>query len=197
MFGGTLKRHDFNAIKYMPGVRAAVEVPNGIAVVANSFWRAKTALEVMLIEWDFGVHVNANSETFRKTFREALDKPGVVAKEEGDALAAIKTAGKVVEADYGVPYLAHACMEPMNCMAQVRPERVDVWVRTHNPEAVLAAAVNHRHGFGECPQLLPGRGHIGEPGVLPIAPAVCNAVFKIAGKPIRSLPLRNYELDWG
>jgi CO/xanthine dehydrogenase Mo-binding subunit len=140
VFGGTLKRYDFNAIKSMPRVRAAVEVPNGIAVVANSFWRAKTALEVMLMEWDFGVHVNANSETFRKTFREALDKPGVVAKEEGDALAAIKTAGKVVEADYEVPYLAHACMEPMNCMAQVRPERVDVWVGTHNPEAVLAAA---------------------------------------------------------
>ena len=54
VFGGTLKRHDFNAIKSMPGVRAAARVPNGIAVVANSFWRAKTALEVMLIEWDLG-----------------------------------------------------------------------------------------------------------------------------------------------
>ena len=139
VFGGMLKRYDFDAIKSMPGVRAAVEVPNGIAVVANSFWRAKTALEVMPIEWDFGAHANANSETFRKTFREALDKPGVVAKEEGDALAAIKAAGKVVEADYEVPYLAHACMEPMNCTAQVRPERVDVWVGTQNPEAVLAA----------------------------------------------------------
>jgi len=140
VFGGTLKRYDFDAIKSMPGVRAAVEVPNGIAVVANSFWRAKTALEVMPIEWDFGGHANANSEAFRKTFREALDKPGVVAKEEGDALAAIKAPANIVEADYEVPYLAHACMEPMNCTAQVRPERVDVWVGTQNPEAVLAAA---------------------------------------------------------
>ena len=140
VFGGHLTRHDFDAIKSMPGVRAAVEVPHGIVVVANSFWRAKTALEVMPIEWDFGAHANANSETFRKTFRGALDKPGVVAKEEGDALAAIKAAAKVVEADYEVPYLAHACMEPMNCTAQVKPERVDVWVGTQNPEAVLAAA---------------------------------------------------------
>jgi isoquinoline 1-oxidoreductase beta subunit len=140
VFGGRLTRYDFDAIKSMPGVHAAVEVPSGIAVVADSFWRAKTALEVMPVAWDFGAHANANSEAFRKAFLQALDKPGVVAKEEGDALAAIKAAAKVVEADYEVPYLAHACMEPMNCTAQVRPERVDVWVGTQNPEAALAAA---------------------------------------------------------
>jgi isoquinoline 1-oxidoreductase subunit beta len=140
VFGGKLKRYDFDAIKSMPGVRTAIEVPNGIAVVADSFWRAKTALEVMPIEWDFGAHANANSEAFWKTFREALDKPGVLANEKGDALAALKAAGKVVEADYAAPYLAHATMEPMNCTAQVTPQRVDVWVSTQNPEAALAAA---------------------------------------------------------
>ncbi|HSF33411.1 MAG TPA: molybdopterin cofactor-binding domain-containing protein, partial [Candidatus Tectomicrobia bacterium] len=131
---------DFDAIKGMPGVRRAVEVPNGIAVVADSYWRAKTALEVMPVEWDLGAHANASSDVFWKTFREALDKSGAVAAEKGDALAAIKAAAKVVEADYEVPYLAHACMEPMNCTAQATPERVDVWVSTQNPEAVLAAA---------------------------------------------------------
>jgi isoquinoline 1-oxidoreductase beta subunit len=140
VFGGKLKRHDFEAIKGMPGVHAAVEVPNGIAVVADSYWRAKTALEVMPVEWDFGPHAKADSEDFWKTFREALDKPGAVAKEEGDALAAIKGATKVVEADYEAPYLAHATMEPMNCTAQVTAQRVDVWVGTQNPEAALAAA---------------------------------------------------------
>jgi isoquinoline 1-oxidoreductase beta subunit len=140
VFGGTLTRYDFDAIKSLPGVRTAVEIPSGIAVVADSFWRAKTALEVMPLEWDFGSHANANSESFRKTFLEALDKPGVVAKEQGDALAAIKAATKVVEADYEAPYLAHATMEPMNCTAQVTPQRVDVWVGSQNPEAVLAAA---------------------------------------------------------
>ena len=139
VFGGTPKRYDFDAIKSMPGVRTAVEVPNGIAVVADTFWRAKTALEVMPIAWDFGAHVNASSEGFWKTFREALDKPGAVANERGDALTALKVAEKVVEADYAAPYLAHATMEPMNCTAQVRPDRVDVWVSTQNPEAALAA----------------------------------------------------------
>ena len=64
----------------------------------------------------------------------------MVAKEAGDALAALKAAAKVVEADYEAPYLAHATMEPMNCTAQVRPQHVDVWVGTQNPEAALAAA---------------------------------------------------------
>src|SRR5215813_9948570 len=118
VFGGKLKSYNFDAIKSMPGVRAAVEVPNGIAVVADSFWRAKTALEVMPIEWDFGAHGNANSTAFQQMFRAALDKPGVVANEKGDAMAALQSAAKVVEADYEVPYLAHATMEPMNCTAQ-------------------------------------------------------------------------------
>ena len=139
VFGGKLKSYKFDAIKSMPGVKAAVEVPHGIAVVADSFWRAKTALEVMPIEWDLGAHANTSSAEFQKIFRAALDKEGVVANEKGDALAALKGAAKVVEADYEVPYLAHATMEPMNCTAQVTPERVDVWLGTQNPEGVLAA----------------------------------------------------------
>src|SRR5262249_14357122 len=134
VFGGKLKSYNFDAIKNMPGVKAVVEIPNGIAVVADSFWRAKTALEVMPIEWDLGAHANVNSAELQKLFRAGLDKEGVVANEKGDALTALKSAAKVVEADYEVPYLAHATMEPMNCTAQVTPERADLWLGTQNPE---------------------------------------------------------------
>ena len=140
VFGGTLKRYDFNAIQNRPGVKAAVEIPHGVAVVADSFWRAKTALEAMPVEWDFGEHATANSAAFRQAFHTALDKEGVVAKEQGNTLAALKNAARVVEAEYEAPYLAHATMEPMNCTAHVTPERVDVWVGTQNPEGALAAA---------------------------------------------------------
>lgn len=140
VYGGKLKSYDFNAIKNMPGVHAAVEVPNGVAVVANSFWRAKTALEVMPVEWDFGEHASASSEAFRQAFRAALNDSGTVASERGDTLTAIQGAAQVVEADYEAPYLAHATMEPMNCTAHVTPERVEVWVGTQNPEGALAAA---------------------------------------------------------
>jgi isoquinoline 1-oxidoreductase beta subunit len=140
VYGGKLQSYDFNAIKNMPGVHAAVEVPNGVAVVANSFWRAKTALEVMPVKWDFGEHANANAEAFRQAFRATLNESGTVTVEQGDPLAAIQGAAKVVEADYEAPYLAHATMEPMNCTAHVTPERVEVWVGTQNPEGTLAAA---------------------------------------------------------
>ena len=139
VFGGKLKSHNFDALKGMPGVKAAVEVPNGIAVVVDSFWRAKTALEVMPVEWDLGAHANVSSADLQKLFRAELDKEGVVANEKGDALAVLQGAAKVVEADYEVPYLAHATMEPMNCTAQVTPERVDVWLGTQNSEGALTA----------------------------------------------------------
>ena len=139
VFGGTLKSYNFEAIRNMPGVHSAVEVSNGIAVVANSFWRAKTALEVMPVQWDFGEHAQASSAAFQREFRAVLDTSGVVANEKGETLAAIKQAAKVVEADYEAPYLAHATMEPMNCTAHIRAGRADVWVGTQNPEGTLAA----------------------------------------------------------
>src|ERR671923_659339 len=74
VFGGTLKRYEFDAIKNLPGIRAAVEIPHGIAVVADSFWRAKTALEIMPVEWDLGTHANASSAAFWPTYRAGLDK---------------------------------------------------------------------------------------------------------------------------
>ena len=122
----------------------------------------------------------------------------MVAKEEGDALAAIKTAGKVVEADYEVPYLAHAHgADELHGAGQAGA--CGCVVGTHNPEAVPAAAEITGMGLENVyvHNCFLGGDTSASQGVLPIAPAVCNAVFKIAGKPIRSLPLRNYELDWG
>src|SRR5919106_405214 len=80
VFGGKLQGYDFEAIRHRPGVHAAVEIPTGVAVVADSFWRAKSALEAMPITWDFGPHANASSEEFWQTFRAALNRSGVVAR---------------------------------------------------------------------------------------------------------------------
>jgi isoquinoline 1-oxidoreductase beta subunit len=199
VFGGRLKGYDFEAIKGMPGVHMAVEVPHGIAVVANSFWRAKTALESMPVEWDFGPHAKASSEDFWKTFHEALDKPGTVAKEAGDALAALETATRVVEADYEAPYLAHATMEPMNCTAQVTPQRVDVWVGTQNPEAVLAAAaditgVGPEHVYVHTCFLGGGFGRRSNPDDVRQAVTVAKA---LGGRPVQLLWTREEDMRHG
>ncbi|HET6469544.1 MAG TPA: molybdopterin cofactor-binding domain-containing protein, partial [Geminicoccaceae bacterium] len=141
VFGGRLRSYDFAAIEGRRGVHSAVEVPDGIAVVADSFWRAKTALEAMPVEWDFGEAADATSEAMRQRQRAALDEGNAaLAHAEGDPDAALAQAAQRVEATYELPYLSHSPMEPMNCTARVQADRVDVWVGTQNPEGSLAVA---------------------------------------------------------
>ena len=147
---GRLVRFDFERIRQRPGVIAAVEfraVPgktdnsdlqDGVAVVADSWYRARIALEQMPIEWDFGAAGNASTATQAATARELLDTPGKVSAESGgDALAMIAAAKRTVHADYHRPYESHARMEPINATVSVTDSRVDVWSPTQNPATPL------------------------------------------------------------
>jgi isoquinoline 1-oxidoreductase beta subunit len=129
VFGGKVKRFDFAAIKNMPGVRNAVDIGSGVAVIATSYWQAAQALKALSIEWDPGAGAGSSSAQWHRDFVTALDEPGALAREAGDVAAALENASRKVRADYHVPYLAHACMEPLNCTAQVRQGRVDLWLR--------------------------------------------------------------------
>ena len=140
VIGGTLASHDYAAIEGRRGVLAAVPLPDAVAVVADTYWRAQRALAAMPVTWSKGPGAGASSAQWNEEFLAALDRDGAVADEAGDYAAALESAATVVEADYRVPYLAHACMEPLNCTASVGKERIDVWVGTQNPETVLASA---------------------------------------------------------
>jgi isoquinoline 1-oxidoreductase beta subunit len=137
VFGGKVKRHDFAAIKGMPGVHSAVDLGSGVAVVAKSYWQAAQAMQALPIEWDRGAGAGSSSEQWNREFAAALDTPGSLVREAGDVTAALKDAPRKLRADYYVPYLAHACMEPLNCTAQVRPDRVDLWMSTQSPDGIL------------------------------------------------------------
>jgi len=139
VFGGKVKSHDSAAVAKMPGVRKTVDIGSGVAVVADSYWRAATALKALPIEWDRGAGAGSSSEQWQRDFIAALDTPGVVAREIGDTKAALDAAASTVNADYRVPYLAHACMEPLNCTAQVRADRVDLWLSTQSPDGLIPA----------------------------------------------------------
>src|SRR5262245_5557302 len=128
------------AVKGLPGVVAVVPLGNAVAVVADTWWRAKRAAEQLNATFDPGAGAGASSAEWNTLFVAALAKDGAVANEAGDYAATIAKAKKVVEADYRVPYLAHSCMEPMNCTASIANGRCDVWVGTQNPESALAAA---------------------------------------------------------
>ena len=147
VFKGKVKSYDRDAVKNRPGVHSVVEfsgeeIEAGVAVVADSYWHARTALEAMQIEWDEGTHGDESSENFFKMSRAALDEPGAkVVTKLGDPEAVLKNAPQVVESIYEVPYLDHTVMEPFNCTAQVTADRVEIWVGSQDPEnATIDAA---------------------------------------------------------
>ncbi|HET9762456.1 MAG TPA: molybdopterin cofactor-binding domain-containing protein [Casimicrobiaceae bacterium] len=141
VFGGKLASFDEAKIKSMPGVKRAVQVnASTVAVVADTWWHAKTALAALPIVWDEGPNAAQSSATIAERLQEGLIAPTAYAfRSEGDAPKAIAEAAKKVEAVYGTPFLAHATMEPMNCTAKVTADRAECWVPTQNGEAALAA----------------------------------------------------------
>ncbi len=143
VFGGKVKSYDAQKITSRRGIHSVVPIPDGVAVVADRFWRAKEALAALPIDWDYGPNAGTDSAQFRRAYREALDGQAAVARNDGDAAGQIAQAARVVEALYEVPHVAHATMEPLNATAWVQPDRVDAWLGTQNAEAALkrAAAV--------------------------------------------------------
>jgi isoquinoline 1-oxidoreductase beta subunit len=143
VFGGKLKSFDAATAEGMPGVKKVVAVgDNAVAVVADTWWRAKTALDALAIEWDEGPNASLSSESIDKMLKEGLTaEQAFVGNQAGDVKAAMAGAAKKVEADYGFPYQHHATMEPMNATALWTNDKCEVWTATQNAEAALATAV--------------------------------------------------------
>jgi isoquinoline 1-oxidoreductase beta subunit len=142
VFTGKLKSFDAAKVEGMPGVKKVVKVgDNAVAVVADTWWRAKTALDALPIEWDNGQHGNLSSEQIAEMLKEGLTaEQAFVGNQAGDVKKAIAGAAKVVEATYAVPYQHHATMEPMNATALWTPDKCEVWTSTQNAEGALATA---------------------------------------------------------
>ena len=141
VFGGKVRRFDAAAIAGRPGVRKVVQVgDSAVAVVADTWWRAKTALDALPIEWDDGPNAQASSAMVAQMLRAGLDAPeAAVGNSNGDARAALAAASRRIEAVYSYPHQNHATMEPMNATARWTPEKCEVWTPTQNGEAALAA----------------------------------------------------------
>jgi isoquinoline 1-oxidoreductase beta subunit len=141
VFGGKLTSYDEAKISGRPGVRGVVKVNDWtVAVVADTWWRAKSALEALPIVWDEGPDASQSSATIARHLEEGLAaKDAYAFRKEGDAVTAIQGAAKRVEAEYSTPFLAHATMEPMNCTVRLSADRAECWVATQNSEASLAA----------------------------------------------------------
>jgi isoquinoline 1-oxidoreductase beta subunit len=141
VFGGKVASFNADKAKAEPGVRNVVKISSGIAVVADNYWAASKGAQALQVTWDEGPLKVWSSGDIMKTYMALAEKPGKVARNDGDALAALKSNSKSIERVFELPFLAHATMEPMNCTADVRANSCDVWVPTQGQTASHEAAI--------------------------------------------------------
>src|SRR5690349_10195128 len=140
VFGGKLKSVDDSPVKGRRGVMQVVKLENAVAVVADRFWRAKEALALLKPEWEVGEAGNTDSAQFAKLYRDTLDGAMVNARNDGDVEGAFGKGGKIVEAVYEAPHLAHATMEPLNTTVHLQPDKVEVWLGSQTPMGTIRQA---------------------------------------------------------
>jgi len=141
VFGGKVKSFDAAAVQNRPGVKKVLQVGDtAVAVVADTWWRAKSALDALPVVWDEGPHAKASSAGFAEVLKEGLGaEQAFIGHQTGDVKAALAGAAKKIEAVYGYPHQNHATMEPMNATAKWTADRCEVWTPTQNGESALAA----------------------------------------------------------
>jgi isoquinoline 1-oxidoreductase beta subunit len=141
VFGGKLRSVGDSRLAGMKGVRKLVQLDGAVAIIADDWWRAKNAVAALDITWEEGENEKVTSGSIRQYLRTGLlaDETGI-GRKDGDFAAALAQVDKRVEAEYEVPFLAHATMEPQNATAHIRGDQVEVWAPTQNGEATLAAA---------------------------------------------------------
>ena len=140
VFGAKVVKVDDTKTKAVPGVVAVVQPSFGVVVVGTGFWAAKKGRDALQVQWDDGPNAALSTDALREEFRALAKTPGAVAKKEGDAAAALAGAAKKLEAEYEVPYLAHAMMEPLNCVVDLRPDSCEIWTGTQFQTMDRAAA---------------------------------------------------------
>ena len=138
--GGRLRSYDASAAERAPGYRATVPLADGVIVVADSYWQACTALGLVKVQYDPGRLADLDSARVSKLLKQDLDAPGAIVRDDGAPDTAMAAAAATITADYEVPYLAHACMEPMNCTARVDRSGCEVWCGTQAPQGAQHAA---------------------------------------------------------
>ena len=140
VFGGKLARVDDGKAKAIKGVHQVVRLDDAVAVIADHMWAAKQGLAALDIQWDEGPNAKLGTADIVQQLEAASQKPGVVARKDGDVAKAMAGAAQKVEAVYQVPFLAHAAMEPLNCTVHVRKDGCDVWVGTQVATRAQATA---------------------------------------------------------
>lgn len=152
VFGGKVASFDATKTKAVPGVRDVIQfetagrgasTTGGVAVLADNSWAAMQGRKALEVHWDEGPASTESSEQLQKHFVENASKPGTVVRNDGNADAVLAVASKKIEAAYQLPFAAHVCMEPMNCLVHIQADHAEAWVATQAPQwaqSVIAEA---------------------------------------------------------
>ena len=146
-FGGKVKSFDASAAKAIAGVAEVVQIPSGVAVLARDFWAAKQGRDALKVEWDESAAFKLGSPEILAEYRKLAQSPGASVRKDGDADAALAGAARRIEAAYEFPFLAHAALEPMNCVVHLQADRCEVWNGEQFPtidQALVAKTVGLR-----------------------------------------------------
>ncbi|MCG8043948.1 MAG: xanthine dehydrogenase family protein molybdopterin-binding subunit [Candidatus Thiodiazotropha endolucinida] len=125
--GATVSKIDAKGALAVKGVREVIQIPSGVAVVADDFWQAKLGRDALSVSWDESKAFNKSSAQILQDYRKLAEKPGLAARTEGDGAAALASADDAIEAEYSVPFLSHSAMEPMNCVVRIDEAGCEVW----------------------------------------------------------------------
>jgi isoquinoline 1-oxidoreductase subunit beta len=140
VIGGSVAKLDASKASAIKGVRAVVDIGEGVAVVADHFWTALKAREALDIEWNFGTGAALSNASVAQALREGSTKPDAVAKQNGDIDAGLRLATQTIEAEYEMPMLAHIALEPINCLARVTSDSCEIWASTQFPQGAQGIA---------------------------------------------------------
>ena len=198
VFGGKVASFDATKAKAISGVKDVIQIKNGIAVLADNTWSAMQGRRALVVQWDEGSNANLNSATIRARMVELADKPGAVAKTVGTSTETIAAAAKKLDAIYEAPFLAHACMEPLNCTASVTADSCEIWASTQMPTGAQQTAAKIT---GLKPEqirvntMLMGGGFGRRGGVDFVGEAV--EISKAAGAPVKLTWMREDDIHNG
>jgi isoquinoline 1-oxidoreductase beta subunit len=130
VFGGKVKTFNADKARAVPGVKEVVEIDSGVAVIADGFWSANKGRDALEVVWDEGPFATLSTSGMREQYMNLAKTPGAVARKEGNAESVLSKATRQLKVEYEVPYLAHACMEPLNCLVDLRADSCEIWTGT-------------------------------------------------------------------
>ena len=182
--GGKAASVNDTKAKAVRGVRQVVQIPSGVAVLADGYWAAKLGRDALEIQWDHGANASLSSEGISKMLSAGAAAGGAVGRNEGDFKAA--KPAKTIEAEYEAPYLSHSCMEPLNCTAWVKKDGVEIWAGTQSQgpaQGILSQVAGVQPGQVKVNTMYLGGGFGRRFAPDPVIGAT--VLSKIAGKPVK------------